>query len=149
MFQDFPIRKKVLMGLIPMIVLLLAYALFSFFQLTNANNKLNVLGGYVHEQAQYGTSLFLLNNISRREQLNQQYLITQRQQTTAIIALLEKDFLLLVDELAKHNQNNEYIRSVIAKEKNYSDLIHGQLWQHKSQLSRLIDKYNGTISPEA
>jgi len=148
MFQDFPIRKKVLMGLIPMIVLLLAYALFSFFQLTNANNKLNVLGGYVHEQAQYGTSLFLLNNISRREQLNQQYLVTESQQTQEIMALLEKDFSLLVEEQAKHNQNNQYINRVIAKEKHYSDLIRNQLWQHKNQLSRLIAEYNGTISPE-
>lgn len=148
MFQNFPIRKKVIIGLIPMITLLLTYSIFSFYQLTNANNKLNVLGGYVHEQAQYGTSLFLLNNISRREQLNQQYLVTENQQIAEIIALLEKDFSLLIDELVRHSQNNQYTNKVIAKERQYANLIHEQLWQHKQALSQLVNEYNETISPK-
>lgn len=148
MFQNFPIRKKVIMGLAPMILLLLAYSLFSFYQLTNANNKLNVLGGYIHEQAQYGTSLFLLNNISRREQLNQQYLVTESQQTAEIVALLERDFSLLVEELARHSQNNQYVDGVIKKEQQYSNLIHQQLWQHKQALSQLVNEYNDITAPK-
>ena len=98
MLNNLPISRKIIVGLLPMILLLLSYLSYSLLQISDVNHNLSLLKSHIDDQASNGTSLFLLNNISRREQLNQQYLISGQQQLLEIIQLLETDFTLLNEE---------------------------------------------------
>lgn len=147
MLSNMRISKKIILGMVPMIILLLAYLGYSSFKLMEANDQLTSLKSHINEQASYGTSLFLLNNVSRREQLNQQYLASPNPQTIEIIGLLEKEFDLLTSELAKNAENREMVEEVRQFERQYITLLKTQLWVNADNLSQLLEQYNNEIGP--
>lgn len=147
MLSNMRISKKIVLGMVPMIVLLLAYLGYSSFKLMEANGQLSSLKEHINEQASYGTSLFLLNNISRREQLNQQYLVSSNPQTLEIIGLLENEFSLLTSELAKNPENREMAEEVRGYEQLYVELLRTKLWTNADKLSELLEQYNHDVGP--
>jgi len=148
MLNNMRISKKIILGMLPMIILLLAYLGYSSFKLIEANTQLSSLKGHINQQASFGTSLFLLNNISRREQLNKEYLVTAKPQTQEIIGLLEEDFKLLTTELAKKPDNREMVEEVTALERQYADILKTKLWVNSDQLNAILHEYNQDAGPE-
>ena len=149
MLNKLSISKKVIVGLIPMILLLCGYMLYSAVVIDEANEKLTSLKKHINTQASYGTSLFLLNNVNRRELLNQQYIISGKTQLIEIIKLLETDFRLLVEEQLKqaNTEEKQLIQEIVKQEKLYSELLHQQLWPAIQQQTELLHIYNNDLGP--
>lgn len=149
MFNNLSISKKIIVGFLPMIILLVGYLIYSVIQINAANKNLSSLKKHIDDQATYGTSLFLLNNINRREQLSQQYLISGRSQLTEIIELLEADFDLLLEEQLAHASAEERLKinQIVSQEQSYSQLLHEQLWPTNRKLNQLLEQYNSDVGP--
>jgi len=149
MLDNLPISKKIIVGLMPMTILLISYALYSLVQINNVNDNLSILNKHIGQQANFGTSLFLLDNVSRREQLNQQYLVSGRTQLIEIIKLLEIDFELLIEDelLLASNDRKRGIQLITEKDKKYRNILHDRLWPYAQELSELLEHYNSDIGP--
>jgi len=149
MLDNLPISKKIIVGLVPMTILLISYALYSLVQINNVNDNLSILNKHIGQQANFGTSLFLLDNVSRREQLNQQYLVSGRTQLIEIIKLLEIDFELLIEDelLLASNDRKRGIQLITEKDKKYRNILHDRLWPYAQELSELLEHYNSDIGP--
>ena len=149
MLDNLTINRKIIVGFTPMILLLLAYLAYSFVQIQGVNGNLSVLKKHIDEQATYGTSLFLLNNINRREQLNQQYLASGQSQLIEIIKLLELDFKQLNDEQLKlaTTEEKRVIAQLTEQEKSYSQLLHNTLWPTQAKLNVLLERFNNDLGP--
>ena len=148
MLNNLPISRKIIVGLLPMILLLLSYLSYSLLQISDVNHNLSLLKSHIDDQASNGTSLFLLNNISRREQLNQQYLISGQQQLLEIIQLLETDFTLLNEEQLKHAiSERDKIQQIAQKERAYVAVLRQALWPQTNELNELLEQYNNELGP--
>lgn len=149
MIKNVSISKKIIIGFMPMIILLAICLVYFLVQISGVNQNLSVLKRNIDEQASYGTSLFLLNNINRREQLNQQYLVSQKDQFLEIIQLLENDFELLMEERLQNASaaEKQELQAIAAIESEYVRLLRDSLWPTQTKLGALLNQYNSNTGP--
>lgn len=149
MIKNLRISKKILIGLVPMVILLLGYLTYSLIKLNDTNKSLSIFKTQINQQATYGTSLFLLNNISRREQINQAYLASGQANLIDIIKLLEIDFSILNDEQLKYSASEQYetLNFISNKEQSYIHLVHEKLWPTAQKLQKVIEELNLDVGP--
>ncbi len=149
MLKNLNISKKILVGLTPMVILLLGYLIYSLIQINNTNQSLSMFKNQIDQQASYGTSLFLLNNVNRRVQLNQKYMITGQLQLIEIISLLEIDFKLLNNEQLenKENKNTEALKDISKYEEDYSKILHKTLWPTTQLQRKQLEQFNNELIP--
>ncbi len=149
MLKNLNISKKILVGLTPMVILLLGYLIYSLIQINNTNQSLSMFKNQIDQQASYGTSLFLLNNVNRRVQLNQKYMITGQLQLIEIISLLEIDFKLLNNEQLenKENKNTDALKDISKYEEDYSKILHKTLWPTTQLQRKQLEQFNNELIP--
>lgn len=150
MLNNMSIRQKMVMGLLPMALLLLVYLLYSSWQIQNSKASIGQLKHYIHGQATYGTSLMMLNNINRRELLNQSLLRSGDDRQQQIIRLLNTEFEQLSEDLLSQSDQQQRLALSRVNQLNqsYIQLLEQQLWPAKQELDQVLNHYNLQQGPE-
>lgn len=134
-----------------MTLIIVAFVLFCFYQLSKSSSGISALKTFIHEQATNGSSQMLVQNVMRRELLNKQFMVDGNQQSTEIIDLLEREFSTLSKELAENGTNEEKqaAREIIAENNRYQSLVKDELWGAKKRLEGTINTLNSESGPQA
>lgn len=138
-------------GLGSMTLVIVAFVLFCFYQLSKSSSGIGALKTFIHEQATNGSSQMLVQNVMRRELLNKQYLVDGSKQSLEIIDLLEREFETLSQELVDNGTAEEKLaaRAIMSENQAYERLVTDQLWSTKSELETTIGALNTEIGPKA
>jgi len=145
MFKKITIKKKLALALSSMGFLLLLFAVFMVYELTVSSNRVETLHQFIDDQATNGTSLMLIQNTMRREQLNSQYLINNDSRKLAIIGLLEREFELLVNS-EQTNGSSSYT-TITALNNSYQEQVSQKLWPLTEQLGTYLTELNKNLGP--
>ena len=145
----FSIRIKMLLGLLSMAVLFFIFFVYLWSVLVSSNDKVTDLKKVIHEQATNGTSLVMVQNVMRREQIKKEFLNDSSQQKISIINILDQEFKQLLDELIAKSDEGDIDNLQIIKNENehYSALINEKLVGLTQTLNQYAETLNQELGP--
>jgi len=144
MFTHMTIKKKLTLAIGTMGLLLLAFSVYMVSELTTSSQRVDTLHAFIDDQATNGTSLMLVKNTMRREQINSQYLLNNDPRNLAIIDLLQREFDLLVEP--EQGTKAQY-GDIVALNSRYQQKLTQELWPLTTELQGHLHSLNSQLGP--
>ncbi|MCV6614819.1 MAG: methyl-accepting chemotaxis protein [Cellvibrionaceae bacterium] len=143
------IASKLLLGPVVIALLLGGFALYGGLMLNSAGSKLGQVKTFVNDQASNGTSIMMIRNIMRRQQINQSFLLSGDQKKIEVIGILEREFDELADSLRQSSlpERRVAIDQILAQDQQYRQLLAVTLWPSNLRLQENLNQLNKNIGP--
>lgn len=151
MVKHFSIRKKLLSSIVIMTLMIVSYLIYSTLSLSTSEDRLLSLKQTITQEATYGTSISLINNVNRRALLNTQYLVSGDPKLIEIFQLLNIEFEALIDDLSSKSDTFAVLKIREIKELNeqYIRINTDKVWLDKQQLIDRMSQLNQLTGPMA
>lgn len=147
MTTSFSIRQKLWTAIITMALLIIAYLVYSTLAQQVSGDRVRSLQRFIHQEATYGTSLSLMNNINRRELLSKAFINTGDSKLKDIVELLNVEFEQLLEDVTSKEGKGRELEELTNLNTRYVALTGEQIWPKYQQLLGQQQSLNNDIGP--
>lgn len=96
MLNNLTVKAKLSLGNALVLLFLVAFSVYFYLNLSQVTDNTSTLKNYIHDQADNGTALKLVNNITLRDQIRKDYQLNAQTQHKTQLSDLSSDFEQLI-----------------------------------------------------
>ena len=149
MLNKLTVRAKLAVGNILVLLLLLIFCGYFYINLSTTTANTSALKSYIHDQATNGSSLKMVNNITLRDQLRKDYLLSNDSAIKTQLSTLEEQFDELIAAALKQANEKQSIQlqELIKLNELLNEAINQQLFPLVDRKNITAGKINNELGP--
>ena len=149
MLNNLTVKAKLVLGNLIVLILLLGFWGYFFINLTQTKDNTFALKTYIQDQAENGTSLKMVNNITMRDQIQKDYQLSGNPALKIRLNELINEFDQLMDsaKLSSNEQQVVLLDELIQDYEQLSQAISQQLFPLVDKKNQAAYKINNEIGP--
>ncbi|MGB1238784.1 MAG: methyl-accepting chemotaxis protein [Pseudomonadales bacterium] len=149
MINKLNIRVKLNLANAVVFIGLLAFTGYFYLGLSSSSDNIQALKNYIHDQAQNGTSLAMVKNITQREQLQKDYQLSANGDIKTKFTALDSDFSqLITDAKAKSSEQQQALLSdVESANTTLRQLVEGKIFPLIDAKNAKAGQINNLLGP--
>ncbi|MEH6444618.1 MAG: methyl-accepting chemotaxis protein [Oceanospirillaceae bacterium] len=150
MLNNLTVKAKLSLGNALVLIFLLGFSGYFYLNLTSTTENTSTLKNYIHDQANNGTTLKMVNVITFRDQLQKDYQLSGDQKIKQQLAALGDDFSILSDaaKAEANEQQRLLIDEINSASNQLSDVISNKLLPLVDRKSAAASSVNNELGPK-
>lgn len=149
MIKKLSVKGKLNTASAIIIVGLLSFCGYFYTSLTTSSASIGELKNYIHDQAKSGSSLLMVKNITKRDQLQKDYQLRSNQEIKTKLAELDAEFEKLISEAARDasTEQQALLTELATTNKTLKQLISGKIFPLTDEKNSSAATVNNLLGP--
>ena len=149
MLNNLTVKAKLTLGNLLVLVFLLGFSGYFYINLTQTTQSTAALKTYIKDQAENGSSLKMVNNITIRDQIQKNYQLNSDAKLKGSLAKRVNEFDQLIEgaKLNASDQQQRILEELVVDNEKLNQLITKKLFPLVDQKNAAADKINNEFGP--
>ncbi len=152
--KNLSIRGKLNISTVLQLIGLISFCIYFYWGLSAIANSTLQLKSYIHDQAKSGTSLLLVKNLTKRDQLQKDYQLNGDKQLQKKFVQLEQEFADLISKTRADASDSQIslLNELTAENENLKQLISNEIFplvDNRQSLARVVNNDLGPALEKA
>ena len=149
MLNNLTVKAKLTLGNLLVLVFLLGFSGYFYINLTQTTQSTAALKTYIKDQAENGSSLKMVNNITIRDQIQKNYQLNSDAKLKGSLAKRVNEFDQLIEgaKLNASDQQQLILEELVVDNEKLNQLITKKLFPLVDQKNAAADKINNEFGP--